>query len=85
MGTLYWVRHAQASLGAEDYDRLSSLGQRQAQRLGEHWRAWGIKLTQVWTGTLRRHRQTWQALQAGWGLGLEPWPWRDLTNTTARR
>ena len=26
MGTLYLVRHGQASFGADDYDRLSDLG-----------------------------------------------------------
>ncbi len=34
MGTLYLVRHGQASFGSDDYDRLSPLGQRQSQRLG---------------------------------------------------
>lgn len=38
MGTLYLVRHGQASFGADDYDQLSPLGQRQSVRLGEYLR-----------------------------------------------
>jgi broad specificity phosphatase PhoE len=36
MGTLYLVRHGQASFGADDYDQLSDLGRAQAVRLGEY-------------------------------------------------
>ena len=43
MGTLYLVRHGQASFGAADYDNLSELGHRQAVRLGEYWRERGMK------------------------------------------
>jgi len=38
MGTLYLVRHGQASFGAADYDNLSELGHKQSARLGEYWR-----------------------------------------------
>jgi len=34
MGTLYLVRHGQASYGAADYDQLSPRGALQARRLG---------------------------------------------------
>lgn len=71
MGTVYLVRHAQASFGDDDYDRLSPLGWRQAQRLGEYLRAHGVRVERVCTGTLRRHRETWEALRAGWGVALE--------------
>jgi broad specificity phosphatase PhoE len=37
MGTLYLVRHGQASFGADDYDQLSPLGQQQTVRLGEYF------------------------------------------------
>ena len=42
MGTVYLVRHAQASFGAADYDRLSDLGRRQCQALGVSFRGQGI-------------------------------------------
>ena len=37
MGTIYLVRHGQASFGADDYDQLSALGTQQAQQLGRYW------------------------------------------------
>jgi len=65
MGTLYLVRHGQASFGSDDYDRLSDLGARQCERLGEYFRARGIAFDGVITGTLRRHAQSYQALARG--------------------
>ena len=41
MGTLYLVRHGQASFGTDDYDLLSELGVRQCERLGEWFREHG--------------------------------------------
>jgi broad specificity phosphatase PhoE len=65
MGTLYLVRHGQASFGATDYDQLSSLGQQQCVRLGEYWRERGLAFDAVLTGTLRRHTQTLAAIAEG--------------------
>ena len=65
MGTLYLVRHGQASFGSEDYDRLSPLGERQSHRLGEHFRAHGLHFDMVLTGTLRRQQQTWAGIASG--------------------
>ena len=65
MGTLYLVRHGQASFGAADYDQLSPLGWRQARRLGEHWRGQGLSFDAVYAGSLRRHRETWEGLSEG--------------------
>ena len=42
MGTLYLVRHGQASFGADDYDNLSPLGHQQRQRLGEYFKERGL-------------------------------------------
>lgn len=70
MGTLNLVRHGQASFGAADYDNLSELGQRQSQRLGEHFRASGRRFDAVLTGSLRRHSQTWNGIAAG--MQVEP-------------
>ncbi len=68
MGTLYLVRHGQASFGAEDYDQLSALGQRQSVRLGEYLGGKALKFDAVLTGTLRRHAQTWAGIAEGMGL-----------------
>ncbi|MEY4884233.1 MAG: hypothetical protein RIS34_2087 [Pseudomonadota bacterium] len=67
MGTLYLVRHGQASFGAADYDQLSDLGTRQSVRLGEYWRNKGLVFDAVLTGTLRRHLQTYACICQGMG------------------
>ncbi len=67
MGILYLVRHGQASFGADDYDQLSELGHRQCQALGAALRARGLEPAMVFTGSLRRHDQSWQALKTGLG------------------
>jgi broad specificity phosphatase PhoE len=74
MGTLYLVRHGQASFGAADYDQLSELGQRQCRRLGEHLRARGQRFDAALTGTLRRHAQSLEAIAEG--LAAAPAPTR---------
>ena len=68
MGTLYLVRHGQASFGAQDYDQLSELGQRQSQRLGEYFKLKGLRFEQVLTGTLKRHQQTLAGICSGGGF-----------------
>ncbi len=80
MGTLYLVRHGQASFGASDYDRLSPLGHQQAQRLGEYLRERfareGVQIDHVLMGSLRRHRETWEGIAqgAGWAHSPSVWP-----------
>ncbi|MEM5371505.1 histidine phosphatase family protein [Paraburkholderia azotifigens] len=70
MAELYLVRHGQASLGADDYDRLSDVGEQQGLWLGEYFAQRDIHFDRVMTGTLRRHAQT---LDAIWrGLGVPP-------------
>ena len=65
MGTLYLVRHGQASVGAADYDQLSPLGRQQSERLGAWFRERGLRFDAVLTGTLRRHAQTLAGIEAG--------------------
>jgi broad specificity phosphatase PhoE len=65
MGTLYLVRHGQASFGAADYDNLSELGQRQSTRLGDYFGQKGLRFDAVLTGTLRRQVQTYAAIRDG--------------------
>jgi broad specificity phosphatase PhoE len=78
MGTLYLVRHGQASFGADDYDQLSELGQRQSQRLGQYWAERGLRFDAVITGTLRRQQQTWDGIAQGLGSDLAPLVWPGL-------
>ena len=67
MGTLYLVRHGQASFGADNYDQLSALGWRQSRRLGEHFLQQGRQFDVILTGTLQRHAQTLAGIQEGMG------------------
>jgi broad specificity phosphatase PhoE len=70
MGTLYLVRHGQASFGAADYDQLSPLGRRQCVRLGEYFRGKGLVFDAVVRGSLRRHEQSLAGIVEG--LGQSP-------------
>jgi broad specificity phosphatase PhoE len=78
MGTLYLVRHGQASFGADDYDRLSELGARQCLRLGEWFRAKGIVFEAALVGTLRRQNESLAAIVQGLGTPLEALSWPGL-------
>ncbi|MFP5467566.1 MAG: histidine phosphatase family protein [Gammaproteobacteria bacterium] len=78
MGTLYLVRHGQASFGADDYDQLSDLGRRQAERLGQYWASRGLRFDAVITGSLRRHAQTWAGIACGASLDDTPLVWSGL-------
>lgn len=65
MSQIVLVRHGQANSGAKDehdYDRLSPLGHQQAGWLGAHLRDRGDVFAHVWTGTLRRHIETAEAI-----------------------
>ena len=76
MGTLYLVRHGQASFGADDYDMLSAMGHQQSARLGEYFQVKGIAFDAALTGTLKRQIQTYAGICRG--MGCEPvatqWP-----------
>ena len=76
MGTLYLVRHGQASFGADDYDVLSPLGHQQSARLGDYFKSKGIAFDAALTGTLNRQIQTYAGICQG--MGTEPaalqWP-----------
>lgn len=78
MGTVYLVRHGQASFGAADYDQLSALGRQQSLRLGEYFRQKGLQFDAVLTGTLRRHLQTYAAIREGGAFDLEALQWPGL-------
>ncbi len=58
MSEILLVRHGQASFHSDDYDQLSELGWQQSRILGEHLDALGAEFGAVYTGTLRRHRET---------------------------
>jgi broad specificity phosphatase PhoE len=68
VAAIYLVRHAQASFGARDYDKLSALGEQQATRLGQTLA--DVKPQLVVSGSMRRHQQT--AELAGFTAEVDP-------------
>ena len=78
MGTLYLVRHGQASFGAADYDQLSPLGQKQSVRLGEYFARKGVQFDGLIAGTLRRHKQTLEGILQGMNRAGEHLSWEGL-------
>lgn len=68
MGTLYLIRHGQASYGEPDYDRLSTRGVEQALAIGR-WAA-RANLGALYSGPLRRQQQTAQYAREAAGGAL---------------
>lgn len=72
VSSLFLVRHAQASIHADDYDNLSERGIEQSRRLGAAFVARGMRFDAAYVGPLKRHRQTFEHLTAASGeLGVE--------------
>jgi len=71
MAELVLVRHAQASFGADDYDKLSELGWRQSRWLGEYFAERGIEFDRVVRGSLRRHAETLAGIAEGAGRPID--------------
>lgn len=58
MSKLFVIRHGQARLFTDNYDRLSDLGLRQAECLGEWFVQNEVSLDAVYSGSLKRQQQT---------------------------
>lgn len=74
MSQLLLVRHGQASLFTDNYDRLSSLGVAQAKALAAHWLESGVALDGVYYGTLSRQQSTANAVQEVFAERGAEWP-----------
>jgi broad specificity phosphatase PhoE len=68
VSTLVVVRHGQASFLADDYDKLSAVGETQARLLGEYWASRGVQFDRVFSGP--RVRQVRTALLTAEVAGL---------------
>jgi broad specificity phosphatase PhoE len=93
MSTLLLVRHGQASLFTDDYDRLSDLGFSQAEALAHFWLERGIRPDSVYAGFMTRQQQTankvgeifansgeaWPSLQEN--AGLDEYPAEEITES----
>jgi broad specificity phosphatase PhoE len=58
MGEIYFVRHGQASFGADDYDQLSPNGIRQARIVARYLAQTGKAFDAVYHGEMQRQKQT---------------------------
>jgi len=74
MGQILLVRHGQASWGAEDYDVLSTLGERQAEVLGPALaRLLGdAEPDRLVHGTMQRQQRTAELAAKAAGWSVEP-------------
>lgn len=60
MSEIYLIRHGQASFGAQNYDRLSPVGERQAAVLAAHLDQYEISFDAFYAGQLERQLKTAQ-------------------------
>jgi broad specificity phosphatase PhoE len=74
MSVLTLVRHAQASFHADNYDELSTLGQKQARRLGEFWASRRIDIDEVYCGPRVRQRHTAEIAGTAYAQAGRAWP-----------
>ncbi len=58
MAEIYLVRHGQASFNSDNYDRLSDMGHRQSEYLGQYFAGRNIEFSHIFTGSQLRHQQT---------------------------
>jgi len=68
MGSLYLVRHGQASFGSQNYDALSALGHQQGHVVGLALKARGVAPEVVVAGTMQRHQETARAALSAMAL-----------------
>lgn len=72
MGSLYLIRHGQASFGKDDYDQMSELGINQACVLGDFFKNMDIGFDAVYSGSLKRHILTADVVRKRAGSVLFP-------------
>jgi broad specificity phosphatase PhoE len=58
MSEIYFIRHAQASFGSDNYDRLSPLGLRQADLLARFLDRHQVRFDAVYSGAMQRQMDT---------------------------
>jgi broad specificity phosphatase PhoE len=66
MGSLLIVCHAQASFLADNYDRLSAVGEAQSQIFGEYWAARNLLFDRIFAGPRVRHTDTVKFVRAAY-------------------
>jgi broad specificity phosphatase PhoE len=74
MSSLTLVRHGQASFFADDYDKLSPLGEKQAELLGEHWVRRDFVFDEIYCGPRSRQARTAHIVGERYRAAGKPWP-----------
>jgi broad specificity phosphatase PhoE len=74
MSILTVVRHGQASFLADDYDKLSPLGETQSRKLAEYWLRRSVRFDQVFHGPRQRQIRTCAIAGAVFRQAGAPWP-----------
>jgi len=74
VSVLALVRHGQASFFADDYDRLSPVGEAQSRRLGAYWALRGEPFSEVYAGPRSRQLETAVLVGAEVRRAGLPWP-----------
>lgn len=62
MSIIYFIRHGQASFGEKNYDRLSELGVRQSEILGDYLQQINVRFDRIYCGSLDRQTATARAV-----------------------
>ncbi len=74
MSMLTLVRHGQASFDADDYDRLSVLGEEQARLLGQYWANQKLVFDEVYAGPRSRQQRSAELAGLGYQEAGLAWP-----------
>ena len=74
MSTLVLVRHGQARAFSDSPDRLTPHGFEQARELGRYWIASNVGFDAAYHGTLRRQRESYQAVAEEFRRAGKPFP-----------
>lgn len=74
MSTLLLVRHGQAPAFSDSPDRLTPHGEEQARQLGRYWIALNAGFDAAYHGTLRRQRESYEAVAAEFRQAGKPFP-----------
>ena len=80
MSHLTLVRHGQASFFADDYDRLSELGEQQARLLGDYWVRQGIQFDEVYAGPRVRQQKSAELVGDAYRRAGLPFPEMTVLN-----
>ncbi|MCD6268835.1 MAG: histidine phosphatase family protein [Deltaproteobacteria bacterium] len=79
MVKLWFIRHGQASFGKNDYDQLSPLGIRQSETLGDYLSKTGVCFDAIYSGELKRQKDTAKIIADKLGLADKLTPCNRLS------